>query len=117
LPSSESGDPNSAKAKLTKLQSLGPNAIKPIVDAPDIDKRETVAFVETLTPLIDNKSFPLVAQALEENRARSRARPGVAHPETIRRAPDRPPANPPSRSLPFSTSSRRRRTASTCASC
>ena len=75
----ESGDPSSAKAKaaLTKLQSLGPNAIKPIVDAlATADKRETVAFVETLTPLIDNKSFPLLAQALAEENPRAVA--GVA---------------------------------------
>jgi len=75
----ESGDPNSAKARaaLTKLQSLGPNAIKPIVDAlATSDKRETIAFVETLTPLIDNKSFPLVAQALAEENPRAVA--GVA---------------------------------------
>jgi eukaryotic-like serine/threonine-protein kinase len=70
----ESGDPNSAKAKaaLTKLQSMGPNAIKPIVDAlATSDKRETVAFVETLTPLIDNKSFPQFAQALAEENPRA----------------------------------------------
>jgi HEAT repeat protein len=75
----ESGDPNSAKARaaLTKLQTLGPNAIKPIVDAlATSDKRETIAFVETLTPLIDNKSFPLVAQALAEENPRAVA--GVA---------------------------------------
>ncbi len=75
----ESGDPASAKAKsaLAKLQNLGPNAIKPIVDAlATADKRETMAFVETLTPLVDNKSFPLLAAALAEENPRAVA--GVA---------------------------------------
>src|SRR5918995_1688401 len=75
----ESGDPASAKAKsaLAKLQSLGPNAIKPIVDAlATADKRETIAFVETLTPLIDNRSFPQFARALAEENPRAVA--GVA---------------------------------------
>ena len=75
----ESGDPTSAKAKaaLTKLQSLGQNAIKPIVDAlATADKRETIAFVETLTPLIDNRSFPMLAEALAEENPRAVA--GVA---------------------------------------
>lgn len=75
----ESGDPASAKATtaLAKLQGLGQNAIKPIVDAlATADKRETVAFVETLTPLVDNKSFPLLAQALAEENPRAVA--GVA---------------------------------------
>jgi HEAT repeat protein/tRNA A-37 threonylcarbamoyl transferase component Bud32 len=75
----ESGDPTTPKAKsaLTKLQGLGPNAIKPIVDAlATADKRETIAFVETLTPLIDNKSFPLLAKALAEENPRAVA--GIA---------------------------------------
>ena len=75
----ESGDPTSTKAKaaLTRLQGLGQNAIKPIVDAlATADKRETIAFVESLTPLIDNRSFPLLAQALAEENPRAVA--GVA---------------------------------------
>ena len=75
----ESGDPTSAKAKtaLTRLQSLGQNAIQPIVDALSTsDKRETIAFVEALTPLIDNRSFPLLAKALAEENPRAVA--GVA---------------------------------------
>ncbi|HKX59738.1 MAG TPA: HEAT repeat domain-containing protein [Steroidobacteraceae bacterium] len=75
----ESGDPTSAKAKtaLTRLQSLGQNAIQPIVDALSTsDKRETIAFVEALTPLIDNRSFPLIARALAEENPRAVA--GVA---------------------------------------
>jgi len=75
----ESGDPASAKARaaLARLQSLGQNAIKPIVDAlASADKRETIAFVETLAPLVDNKSFPLLAKALTEENPRAVA--GVA---------------------------------------
>ncbi|HEU0225685.1 MAG TPA: HEAT repeat domain-containing protein [Steroidobacteraceae bacterium] len=75
----ESGDPASAKAKaaLAKLQSLGGAAIKPIVDAlASADKRETIAFVETLTPLVDNKTFPALAEALAEENPRAVA--GVA---------------------------------------
>ncbi len=70
----ESGDPASAKAKsaLAKLQSLGANAIKPIVDAlATADKRETIAFVEVLTPLIENKTFPQFADALAEENPRA----------------------------------------------
>ena len=75
----ESGDPTTAKAKaaLTRLQSLGQGAIQPIVDAlSTADKRETIAFVEVLTPLIDNKSFPMLAKALAEENPRAVA--GVA---------------------------------------
>ena len=70
----ESGDPAGAKAKsaLAKLQGLGPNAIKPIVDAlATSDKRETIAFVEALTPLIDNRTFPQFADALAEENPRA----------------------------------------------
>jgi len=75
----ESGDPTSAKAKtaLTRLQGLGATAIQPIVDAlATSDKREMTAFVETLTPLIGNKTFPLISKALAEENPRAVA--GVA---------------------------------------
>ncbi|MBM4219779.1 MAG: hypothetical protein FJ171_09165 [Gammaproteobacteria bacterium] len=70
----ESGDPTSAKAKtaLTRLQGLGQAAILPIVDAlATSDKRETIAFVEALTPLINNRSFPLFAKVLAEQHPRA----------------------------------------------
>jgi serine/threonine-protein kinase len=70
----ESGDPTSAKAKaaLTRLQGLGQAAVQPIVDAlATSDKRETIAFVEALTPLIDNRTFPLFAKALAEQHPRA----------------------------------------------
>jgi serine/threonine-protein kinase len=75
----ESGDPGSAKAKaaLARLQGLGDKAIKPIVDAlATADKRETVAFVEVLTPLVDSRTFPLFAEALADENPRAVA--GVA---------------------------------------
>src|SRR5262249_15129934 len=70
----ESGDPTSAKAKaaLTKLQGLGVAAVQPIVDTlATADKREMVAFVEALTPLIDNKTFAVFAKALAEENPRA----------------------------------------------
>ena len=69
----ESGDPASPKAKqaLARLQGLGATAIKPIVEAlTTSDKRETLAFVEALSGLIDNKTFPLLAKALVEENPR-----------------------------------------------
>ena len=75
----ESGDPGSPKAKqaLARLQGLGPTAIKPIVEALSTsDKRETLAFVEALSALIDNKTFPLLGKALAEENPRAVA--GVA---------------------------------------
>ena len=75
----ESGDPGSTRAKqaLARLQGLGPSAIKSIVDAlATADKRETVAFVDALTGLIDNKTFPVLARALAEENPRAVA--GVA---------------------------------------
>jgi len=75
----ESGDPGSPKAKqaLVRLQGLGATAVKPIVDAlSTADKRETVAFVEALSGLIDNKTFPILAKALAEENPRAVA--GVA---------------------------------------
>lgn len=75
----ESGDPASPKAKqaLARLQGLGATAIKPIIEALSTsDKRETLAFVEALSGLIDNKTFPLLAKALVEENPRAVA--GVA---------------------------------------
>jgi serine/threonine-protein kinase len=75
----DSGDPDSAKARqsLEKLKGLGPSAIQPIVAAMSgADKRETAALVDALTALIDNKTFPMVAQAMSEENARAVA--GVA---------------------------------------
>ncbi|MFZ2506846.1 MAG: HEAT repeat domain-containing protein [Steroidobacteraceae bacterium] len=75
----ESGDPASPRAQqaLARLQGLGATAVKPIVDAlSTADKRETIAFVEILSGLADNKTFPVLAKALAEENPRSVA--GVA---------------------------------------
>ncbi len=75
----ESGDPASPRAQqaLAKLQGLGATAVKPIVDAlSTADKRETIAFIEILSGLADNKTFPALAKALAEENPRSVA--GVA---------------------------------------
>ncbi len=75
----DAGDPESPKAKraLEKLKGLGPTAIEPIVDAlAAANKPETIAFVDVLTSLLDNKTFPIYAKALTE--ANPRAVAGVA---------------------------------------
>lgn len=75
----ESSDPGSPKARqaLAKLQGLGTAAIRPIINAlATADKLETVAFVDTLTGLIDNRTFPVLARALAEENPRAVA--GVA---------------------------------------
>jgi HEAT repeat protein/tRNA A-37 threonylcarbamoyl transferase component Bud32 len=69
-----SGNPASAEAQkaLTKLVSLGANAITPLVDAlTSADKRETLAYVETLSQLIDTKSLNLVFKHMAESNGRA----------------------------------------------
>ncbi len=75
----ESGDPESARARkaLERLKSLGGSAVDPILAAlATADKKETVAFVDVLIALIDNKTFPRLARALAEENGRTVA--GVA---------------------------------------
>lgn len=75
----ESGDPDSPRARkaLERLKGLGGAAIDPIISAlASADKRETVAFVDVLIALTDNKTFPRLAQALAEENGRAVA--GVA---------------------------------------
>jgi len=75
----DSGDPDSprAKAALAKLKDLGPPVIGPIVATlAATDKRETAAFVDVLTSLVDNKTFPLLGKAMAEENSRAVA--GVA---------------------------------------
>ena len=74
-----SGNPSGPEAQkaLAKLVSLGPNAIDPLVEAlSNADKRETVAYVEALSQLIDAKTLPLVLKAMSE--ANNRAVSGIA---------------------------------------
>ena len=70
----ESGEPDSPRSRraLEKLKGLGATAIPPLVAAlAGADKRETAAFVEVLTGLVDNKSFPVLARSMAEENARA----------------------------------------------
>ena len=75
----DSGDPDSPRARsaLAKLKDLGAAAIGPIVATLSAtDKRETAAFVDVLTSLVDNKTLPLLGKAMAEENSRAVA--GVA---------------------------------------
>ncbi len=74
-----SGNPGSplAQKALEKLSALGPSAIEPIVDAlATAEKRETVAYVEVLSRLIDSKTLPQLLKVMAE--ANGRAMSGIA---------------------------------------
>src|SRR5260221_4051628 len=73
------GKPGSPLAKTAweKLVALGPSGIEPIVDAlTTAEKRETAAYVEALTRLIDAKTLPQLFKAMAE--ANGRAMSGIA---------------------------------------
>jgi HEAT repeat protein/tRNA A-37 threonylcarbamoyl transferase component Bud32 len=60
-------DPASPATQKTiaKLKDLGPGAIEPVFAAlPDADKNATVAFVEVLTGLVSQKTFPQFIEGL-----------------------------------------------------
>ncbi len=74
-----SGNPASPLAlkALEKLIALGPDAIDPIVDAlATSEKKETTAYVETLSRLIDSKTLPILLKSMSE--ANGRAMSGIA---------------------------------------
>ena len=74
-----SGNPGSplAQKALEKLISLGSDAIDPIVDALSTsEKRETTAYVEALSRLIDTKTLPTLLKTMSE--ANGRAMSGIA---------------------------------------
>jgi serine/threonine-protein kinase len=74
-----SGNPGSplAQKALEKLVALGPNAIDPIVAAlTTAEKRETLAYVDALSQLIDTKSLPHVLRTMAE--VNGRAMSGIA---------------------------------------
>jgi serine/threonine-protein kinase len=74
-----SGNPASplAQKALAKLVALGPSAIDPIIDAlSNADKGETLAYVETLSQLIDVKTLPILLKTMAE--ANGRAVSGIA---------------------------------------
>ena len=69
-----SGNPGGpvAQKALEKLVSLGPSAIDPIVGAlTSAEKKETVAYVEALTRLIDSKSLPHLLRTMAETNGRA----------------------------------------------
>jgi len=74
-----SGNPGSPAAQkaLERLVALGPSAIEPIVDAlTTAEKRETLAYVDALSRLIDTKTLPIVLKTMAE--ANGRATSGIA---------------------------------------
>jgi eukaryotic-like serine/threonine-protein kinase len=74
-----SGNPSSPQAQkaFQKLLALGPSAIDPIIDAlSNSEKRETIAYVETLAKLIDGRTLAQVLRAMAE--ANGRATSGIA---------------------------------------
>jgi HEAT repeat protein/tRNA A-37 threonylcarbamoyl transferase component Bud32 len=74
-----SGNPGSplAQKALEKLIALGSDAIDPIVDAlATSEKRETTAYVEVLSRLIDSKTLPILLKTMSE--ANGRAMSGIA---------------------------------------
>ena len=73
---SSPGSPVAQKA-LDKLVALGSGAIEPIVSAlTTAEKKETLAYVEALSRLIDAKSLPQLLKAMAE--ANGRAMSGIA---------------------------------------
>ena len=66
-----------AQKALEKLLALGPSAIEPIVAAlTTAEKRETLAYVEVLSRLIDAKTLPQLFKTMED--ANGRAMSGIA---------------------------------------
>ena len=73
---SSPGSPVAQKA-LDKLVALGSSAIEPIVSAlTTAEKKETLAYVEALSRLIDAKSLPQLLKTMAE--ANGRAMSGIA---------------------------------------
>jgi eukaryotic-like serine/threonine-protein kinase len=73
---SSPGSPVAQKA-LDKLVALGSSAIEPIVSAlTTAEKKETLAYVEALSRLIDTKSLPQLLKTMAE--ANGRAMSGIA---------------------------------------
>jgi HEAT repeat protein/tRNA A-37 threonylcarbamoyl transferase component Bud32 len=74
----DSMNPEAQKA-FQKLAKIGPSAIPKILDATAVaDKKETAAYVDILAQLVDNRSFPLLAQGLVDGSPRTLAAVGWA---------------------------------------
>jgi eukaryotic-like serine/threonine-protein kinase len=68
--SSNSASPATQRA-VAKLKSLGAGAIEPIFGAlPDADKNSTVGFVEALSGLVNQRTFPIFVRGLVEGSPR-----------------------------------------------
>jgi len=64
-------NPESQKA-FQKLAKIGAGAIPKILDALAVaDKKETAAYVDILTQLADNKTFPIIVQGLADGNPRT----------------------------------------------
>jgi HEAT repeat protein/tRNA A-37 threonylcarbamoyl transferase component Bud32 len=71
-------NPESQKA-FQKLAKIGPGAIPKILDALAVsDKKETAAYVDILTQLVDNKTFPVIVQGLVDGNPRTIAAVSLA---------------------------------------
>jgi eukaryotic-like serine/threonine-protein kinase len=70
--------PESQKA-LQKLAKIGPGAIPKILDALAVaDRKETASYIDILTQLIDNRSFPILVQGMADGSPRTIAAIGQA---------------------------------------
>ena len=64
------GSPSTQKA-VARLKDLGAGAIEPVFGAlPDASKEATVAFIDVLTGLVSQKTFPQFVRGLVEGSAR-----------------------------------------------
>ncbi len=75
------GDPlhPDAQKAFQKLAKIGAGAIPKILDALAVaDKKETASYVEILAQLVDNKTFPILAQGLVDGSPRTIAAVGWA---------------------------------------
>lgn len=75
------GDPThpDARKALQKLIKIGAGAIPKMLDAIAVaDKKETAAYIEALAQMVDNKSFPALAQGLADGNSRTFAAIGAA---------------------------------------
>jgi hypothetical protein len=68
------GDPSHPESQkaFQKLAKIGPGAIPKILDALAVaDKKETASYVDILSQLIDNKTFPILAEGLADGNVRT----------------------------------------------
>src|ERR1044071_5090278 len=68
------GDPLHPEARkaFEKLAKIGPGAVPKILDALAVaDKKEAASYVEILTQLVDNKTFPQFVEGLSEGSPRT----------------------------------------------